>query len=204
MEPAIHVGDAVLVRSPDGLPSVGEVITFRPSESTGLVTHRVVRVDGGTVTTKGDANDTEDTWLLDQTMIVGDLHGRLPSIGYVLIFLRQPTGVASVITLVVAICMLWRMCFPLPLDSKPGLRHARRLHHPDLTRLWSELTDALEATTRAIGGNKPAAVAPAMVDFTPDDASARVSMGWSEDTLLTLELLCAQLARLGGSTADAP
>ena len=193
MEPAIHVGDAVLIRPGDGLPSVGDVITFQPSESAGVVTHRVVEVEDGAVTTKGDANDTDDTWLVDESMLMGDVQTRLPFVGYVLIFLRQPTGVASVATLVVAICMLWRLCFPLPNGARQGLPHGQRLHHPDLARLWTELTDALEAATHAIGGHHPPAVSPAMVDFCLDDDSARVSMGWSEDTLLSLELLCAQL-----------
>lgn len=194
MEPAIQVGDAVLIRPADGLPSVGDIVTFQPSESAGVVTHRVVDVDDGALTTKGDANDTDDTWLVDESMLIGEVQARLPFIGFVLIFLRQPTGLASVATLVLAICMLWRLCFPVPSGTTHRLHHGQRLHHPDLARLWTELTDALEAAAHAIGGHHPPAVSPAMVDFALDDDSARVSMGWSEDTLLSLELLCAQLA----------
>ena len=71
MEPTLHVGALVYVRETDPRDlKPGDVITYMVSETT-VVTHRITGVvpddaDPDTLwfSTKGDANDTEDTALV--------------------------------------------------------------------------------------------------------------------------------------------
>ncbi len=112
MEPSYHVGDAVLVRPIKGTTVAGQVITFRPSASVGLVTHRVVSVDGDHIVTKGDANDTADPWSVNSSMVQGRVVSRLPDFGYVFVFLKQSMGVGGLIASLLATLLLWQLCFP--------------------------------------------------------------------------------------------
>lgn len=68
----ISRGSVVLERRvPVGDLEVGDVITYAPPRSAGvdgLITHRVIRIDGSHLQTQGDAQDAPDPWLvpLDQ------------------------------------------------------------------------------------------------------------------------------------------
>jgi signal peptidase I len=75
MWPALNRGDLVFVKS-TSLEDirVGTVIVFR--HEAGLALHRVVRVNGNTITTKGDANTQEDA-----PINYTDVVGRVPTIG---------------------------------------------------------------------------------------------------------------------------
>ena len=75
MYPALNRGDLILVKgvAPEDI-KVGTVIVFR--HLTGLAVHRVVRMDGQTITTRGDANSTEDS-----PITYDDVVGRVPAIG---------------------------------------------------------------------------------------------------------------------------
>ena len=80
MEPAYSVGDMVFVKieNADNI-NVGDVITFNPSsDGNAYLTHRVVEklpdYQGTGVTcfkTKGDANDSDDSFLIDESRVVG-------------------------------------------------------------------------------------------------------------------------------------
>jgi len=58
MEPEINIGDYVVIKKTDNY-KVGEIITFTDQNNT-IVTHRIVKINNDTITTKGDANNTED------------------------------------------------------------------------------------------------------------------------------------------------
>src|SRR4029078_3459207 len=64
MEPGIKPGDVVLmqrVSDPSTLP-VGRVVVGRDDERDGgSYVHRVVRIEGANLVTKGDANQSEDS-----------------------------------------------------------------------------------------------------------------------------------------------
>ena len=57
MEDKIHSGDYVLIHSTDDY-SVGDVITYRVDNY--FVTHRIIKIEDGKITTKGDANNISD------------------------------------------------------------------------------------------------------------------------------------------------
>ena len=97
MEPAYSVGDMVFVKieSADKI-NVGDVITFNPSEdSEAYLTHRVIEkypdYQGSGVTcfkTKGDANDSEDSFLIDEDRVIGPVKFCIPKMGYVVRFIQ--------------------------------------------------------------------------------------------------------------------
>jgi signal peptidase len=97
MEPELSVGDVVIVKlaNADSI-SVGDVITFNPSsDSDAYLTHRVTQkfddYEGTGVTcfrTKGDANDSEDSFLIDSERVIGTVSTHIPKIGYIIRFVQ--------------------------------------------------------------------------------------------------------------------
>ena len=97
MEPSYHVGDMVFVKieKADNI-NVGDVITFNPSsDGNAYLTHRVAEklpdYQGSGVTcfkTKGDANDSEDTFLIDESRVVGTVKLGIPVLGYIVRFVQ--------------------------------------------------------------------------------------------------------------------
>ncbi len=90
MEPALGVGDAIVVRDlgrdGSGAIDVGDIITFAVDGGTfGTVTHRVVSVVespvGEQYLTKGDANRRADSSPVPRERIVGEVVARFPRVG---------------------------------------------------------------------------------------------------------------------------
>lgn len=67
MEDKIHVGDYILIYRKSSY-NVGDVVTF--TTDGGYVTHRIIKKEGRTITTKGDANNTVDD-VIKESIIVG-------------------------------------------------------------------------------------------------------------------------------------
>ena len=57
MQPTLSVGDNIIVKKEKEY-KVGDVVTYKKDDI--YVTHRIVKIDGNSVTTKGDANTTDD------------------------------------------------------------------------------------------------------------------------------------------------
>lgn len=113
MEPTYPVGSQVVVERVEGDQvtdlRVGDVITFLPHpESATAVTHRIVkksyRQDGTAVfTTRGDANNADDTWALTEQQIRGKVRYHVPYAGYLATALTQEKKDLGVIALAVAL-----------------------------------------------------------------------------------------------------
>ena len=97
MEPELSPGDMVFVKLTNAADiRVNDVITFNPSSgSDAYLTHRVTEklenYQGSGVTcfrTKGDANDSEDSFLIDESRVVGKVKFHIPKIGTVLRFIQ--------------------------------------------------------------------------------------------------------------------
>lgn len=112
MEPTLMPGDAVLDRPAPAAVQPGQIITFRYAGPDSVVTHRVASFADGVVHTKGDANATVDPWTLPMSSVVGEPARILPGAGYVLYYLKQPTGLASIFIAVVSLVLLWGLFFP--------------------------------------------------------------------------------------------
>ncbi len=130
MTPTLRPGDAVLDGPPPASVAVGDVITFGVrSAPDSVVTHRVDAVVADGIKTKGDANPAADVWTVKPSDIVGSKVATLPYVGYVLVYLQHPKGIASVITTALALILLWQLFFPPTVpngDNGPGLQSASR------------------------------------------------------------------------------
>ncbi len=114
MAPTLRPGDAVLDAPAPATVRPGQVITFRAgSGPESVVTHRVSWVsEEGLVHTQGDANRSVDAWALPDSDLLGTTVAVLPRAGYVLYFLQQPSGLASIATSALALTLLWGLFFP--------------------------------------------------------------------------------------------
>ncbi len=92
----IEVGDLIFTKNIEASElKEGDVITYMTGGTT--VTHRITSVgtdDTGSLsfTTKGDANDSEDTTPVSENQLVGIYIGRLPKVGDFAMFLQKPLG----------------------------------------------------------------------------------------------------------------
>lgn len=113
MAPTFPTGAVVVAAPPSGPIVPGDVVVFR-SGGVGLTTHRVMTVDGGLLETKGDANVTPDASAVPQSAVIGRVVAGTSRLGYVVVFLQQPPGVASVMTMLLCLMLLRSMFFATP------------------------------------------------------------------------------------------
>lgn len=98
MEPSFSVGDLIFVKVTDPQDiQVGDPVTFNPgSTDDSYLTHRVTQKienyqGSGAICfkTKGDANDTEDPFVIDGSRMIGVVKLRIPFVGYVVQFVQS-------------------------------------------------------------------------------------------------------------------
>jgi len=84
MEPTINKGSYVFVMKQPSY-SLGDIITFKSSQSTLIVTHRIVKIEKifNTIfiTTKGDSNEYPDSNLVSLNEILGKVVFSIPYLG---------------------------------------------------------------------------------------------------------------------------
>lgn len=152
MIPTFRPGEALVDQPFHGWPHRGEIITFRyASGPDQVVTHRVYRDSGGTIRTKGDANPTEDPWTLHASQVVGTPTAIIPDGGYIIVYLSQPAGAASVVTFTITITLLWGLCFPGHAEDA-GREPQRRKHRRVGPRTAPPLVSPAAAHGRRAGG----------------------------------------------------
>lgn len=100
MSPTIPTASAVIVHK--GFYRVGQVITFNTVN--GVVTHRLVaRNSDGSLVTKGDANHTADPGSLQPSQVIGGAILALPKVGYWLVYLKTPAGLAFLCVILICV-----------------------------------------------------------------------------------------------------
>ena len=112
MSPAYNVGDMIFVqlKGPEDI-NEGDVITFNPSQySDAYLTHRVtekiVDYQGTGVTcfrTRGDANDSEDSFLIESDRVIGTVNFGIPYLGFVVRFIQLRWYIVLPIVIMVAV-----------------------------------------------------------------------------------------------------
>lgn len=102
MEPELSVDDVILVVEQDGY-EVGDVVVYQSSGA--LVVHRIMKIDGETVVTKGDANNAEDGEI-NISHIKGEVIGHIDGAGAAVRLMKSPA--VSIGLLAVAIFLLER------------------------------------------------------------------------------------------------
>ncbi len=88
MEPEFSTDDLVIVQSSDDY-KIGDVVVYQDGNI--LVMHRIIAIDNDSITTKGDANDLEDTPIKKET-IKGKVIAQIPKAGAAILFLKSPIG----------------------------------------------------------------------------------------------------------------
>lgn len=103
MSPSIDSRSAVIVRQHEY--KVGQPISFL--EQGQVITHRLVSIaPGGTITTKGDANETADPWSVAKEDVIGGVIASPAELGYWLMYFKNPLGVASIF---LAMLVCWQI-----------------------------------------------------------------------------------------------
>jgi signal peptidase len=100
MSPTIPPKSAVLVQ--EGHYRVGQVVAFRVHDE--VVTHRLMAIKpGGVIVTKGDANRSADPWRVLTSSIIGGVVAAPHEVGYLLVYLKTPAGIASILMLILVV-----------------------------------------------------------------------------------------------------
>ena len=101
MAPRFSTGDLAVVRSAQSY-AVGDVAAYRSSTLRTIVLHRIVAVDNGRFTFKGDSNDFLDPDTPTQEQLLGKLVMRMPQGGVWLKRLTSPPALAAYTFLLLA------------------------------------------------------------------------------------------------------
>lgn len=104
MEPGLHRGDLAVVRK-RGAYRPGDAVLYDSRELGAKVLHRIDRVDGGRFVLKGDNNDFFDAEQPTEGQIVGTLWLRVPALGNLSGWLREPLHVAILVGLATLFCL---------------------------------------------------------------------------------------------------
>jgi len=117
MRPTLNVGDLILVEGVDAYSvREGDVIVFNTPQpyaktTPSPVVHRVVEVvlENGVVyfKTKGDANGSEDPWLLPAENVIGRLLYRIPYLGYPAYVLKTNPYIFAIVIVLFAVWLLY-------------------------------------------------------------------------------------------------
>lgn len=102
MEPALAVNDLVFVEARDDYDP-GDVVVYQNGNT--LIIHRIVKKDGETFVTRGDANNADDD-PISLSEIKGAMIFRIPFIGLIFKWLKTLPG--TLIVLGLAIFLLYR------------------------------------------------------------------------------------------------
>ncbi len=102
MSPTVEINDFVIVKKPDDV-KVDDIVSYNEDGNSMEVLHRVVKIDGDTVVTKGDANNANDK-PIKLSQITGVYVGKARVLGNVLSFITQPI-VFSVIVVVLFVVL---------------------------------------------------------------------------------------------------
>ena len=103
MSGSIEAGDLIVTKRCTEY-NVGDVITFSTIGST--VTHRITEKTSDGFKTKGDANNTVDSDIVTNEQIIGKVVLTLPKGGNIILALKSPLGLLSLLVLIIAITYL--------------------------------------------------------------------------------------------------
>ena len=93
MEPTIMTDELIIVQAQEDY-EVGDVVVYQTGKI--LVVHRIIAMDGETVTTQGDANNVADA-PVDRTHIKGRVIRHIPNVGTAVRILKTPWATALLI-----------------------------------------------------------------------------------------------------------
>ena len=115
MYPEIQSGDLIVCRQTDAADvATGDVISFFDPEGNGtsVVTHRVTAIEADAsgqpvFTTKGDANNVEDSTPVTADKVIGTYQLRIPGLGNVAMFMQSTQGLIVCVVVPVALLLAY-------------------------------------------------------------------------------------------------
>ena len=102
MEPELSVGDLMIVVERESY-NVRDVVVYQDGRT--AVVHRIKSIDGDTVITRGDANDSDDS-PIQKSQIKGEVVFVMPLVGYAVNVIKTPA--CTIIIIAAAIWLLER------------------------------------------------------------------------------------------------
>ena len=104
MEPTIYKGDIIIINTKDKNYKENDIITFRGKEGE-FVTHRIMKIDGKTMITKGDNNNSEDD-PIKTSSIVGKYVTKINGGGRILSSFKNPFTMVMIFIIGLLGCIL--------------------------------------------------------------------------------------------------
>lgn len=105
MEPEFSKGDLIVVKETEQYKQ-NDIVVFQDTNS--LVVHRIINIEGNTVTTKGDANKSADE-PIDISAVKGKVLFCIPFVGNAVGFIKTPIGTVCVIAIAIALIEIPRI-----------------------------------------------------------------------------------------------
>lgn len=93
MSPTLAVNDLVILKETQDV-NLGDIIVYDSGGS--LIIHRVIDLNGETVTTQGDANNVADE-PFDISQVRGKMIGAIPKLGALVLALKTPAGTVALL-----------------------------------------------------------------------------------------------------------
>ena len=103
MEPDISVNDLVILKSTDKF-NVNDIVSYKDTSGK-VVMHRIIKIDGNKVITKGDANNVSDKEI-DKSQITGIYVYNIKYLGKIIKLIKTPIGLLLVLLLIVLIIFI--------------------------------------------------------------------------------------------------
>jgi len=82
MVPTLQKGDLIVVKGSESF-EVGDIIVFDVSQYGYPIIHRIIDIDSGEISTKGDHNSVKDPWKIKEENIHGKAILKVPILGWV-------------------------------------------------------------------------------------------------------------------------
>ena len=102
MEPELSVDDLIFISGKDEY-FVDDIVVFQDGYS--LVVHRIISIDGETIITQGDANDSPDTPIMVKD-IKGKVIGKISGVGVIVSTIKSPIGIICILGIVVVLLIM--------------------------------------------------------------------------------------------------
>lgn len=129
MEPTLSVNDLIVVKDCDTY-AVGDIVVYQDGYL--LVVHRIIAIEGDTVQTQGDANNTPDK-PINLSHVKGKVIGSLAGVGIIVSAIKTPLG--TLFILAIAGFLLWRSYQIEKTDDEKDLNQIRE----EIEKLKKEL-----------------------------------------------------------------
>ena len=101
MEPTLNVKDLIVVKKTSNI-SKNDIITYIDGKD--FITHRVIKIEGNTLTTKGDSNNSDDV-RIDKSKVIGKVILRIPKGGVLREVFTTPKVIVSIVVTLILISL---------------------------------------------------------------------------------------------------